>query len=62
MIPKQLGHSPEPILELELHFEKFTKFAIFDNFVYGSGLGPFGAKNATQGHASRLTESRKIIF
>ena len=32
MISKKLANSPEPILELEFHFEKFTKFAIFDIF------------------------------
>ena len=32
MIQKQLGDSPKPIFELESHFEKSMKFAIFGNF------------------------------
>ena len=32
VIQKQLRDSPEPIFELESHFEKSMKFAIFGNF------------------------------
>ena len=32
VIQKQLRDSPEPIFELESHFEQYMKFAIFGNF------------------------------
>ena len=32
VIQKQFGDSPKPIFELESHFEKSMKFAIFGNF------------------------------
>ena len=45
MIPKQLANSPEPILELEFHIEKFTNFAIFsDNFCLRQRAGAIWCK------------------
>ena len=61
VIQKQLGDSPETIFELESHFEKSMKFAIFGNFRLRQRTETI-SKWATEEHSPRLAKARKMFF